>query len=164
MVTEFTQVNHLKKLRVSYIGEATAERPVSPRCYTLTHSDLTGDLFLSIGTGFDKQAVSGWYTRLMRDEVLAEYRFEGQKPELHVFCHVSGGLVFGPAAWRYRIFKYHLPGVLEAFRYGDSAFIQANPHFDQAHIRVYFKSHRPRFNRVEDWGLLTDYNILKKNS
>ena len=35
-----------------------------PRCYTFTHSDKTGDLFLTVGSGFDFEQVSGWYTRL----------------------------------------------------------------------------------------------------
>jgi hypothetical protein len=45
-----------------------------PRCYTLTHSDRTGDLYLTIGSNFDCEQFSGWYTRLMRDEVLAEWK------------------------------------------------------------------------------------------
>jgi hypothetical protein len=150
---------NLEKMHVKYIGEATAKGPLSPRCYTLTHSDSTGDLFLSIGTVVDKEAISGCYTRLMRDEVLAEYRFEREIPELHVFCHVSGGLAFGPAGWRYRIFRYHLPGVLEAFRYGDADFIEVNSAFDQGSVRVHFRSSRPRFHRIEDWGTLADYKI-----
>jgi hypothetical protein len=44
------------------------------RCYTLTHSDTTGELFLTIGPDFDRAQISGLYTRLMRDEVLAEWR------------------------------------------------------------------------------------------
>lgn len=39
-----------------------------PRAYTLTHSDRTGDLFLSIGPKHDEAQVAGLYTRLMRDE------------------------------------------------------------------------------------------------
>ena len=37
--------------------------------------------------------ISGWYTRLMRDEVLAEWLEDEDGPALHVYCHVSGGLV-----------------------------------------------------------------------
>lgn len=32
---------------------------------------------------------AGWYIRLLRDEVLAEWRWDGA-PTLHVHCHVSG--------------------------------------------------------------------------
>ena len=147
------------KLHVKIIGEATENGPTLPRCYTLTHSDATGELFLSIGTDYDKASISGWYTRLMRDEVLAKYKEGEGGVELHVFCHVSGGLVVGTAGWRYRIFKYHLPDVLQAFRYGDDPFIRANPGFAKAPIRVYFKSKSRRYHKVEDWGILDDYLI-----
>ena len=43
------------------------------RKYTLTHSDFTGDLFLTIDKDYDKVALSNWYTKFMRDEVLAEW-------------------------------------------------------------------------------------------
>jgi len=147
------------KLHVKYIGEATEKGPAFPRYYTLTHSDVTGELFLSIGTDYDKTSISGWYTRLMRDEVLAKYQEGEGGVELHVFCHVSGGLVVGTAGWRYRIFKYHLPDVLQAFRYGDDVFIRANPSFAKAPIRVHFKSKRRRYHKVEDLGILDDYLI-----
>ena len=43
-----------------------------PRKYTLTHSDTTGDLFLTISREYDEKQISGWYTKFMRDEVLGE--------------------------------------------------------------------------------------------
>ena len=54
----------------------TATAPLIPRCYTLTHSDFSGELFLTIGKVYDHSQISGWYTRLMRDEVLASWQNE----------------------------------------------------------------------------------------
>ncbi len=48
--------------------------PIAPRRYTLTHSDATGDLFLTVAPEVDRKQISGWYTRLMRDEVLAAWQ------------------------------------------------------------------------------------------
>jgi hypothetical protein len=76
-----------------------------PRCYTFTHSDKTGDLFLTVGSGFDFEQVSGWYTRFMRDEVLAEWKLEEDGLCLHVYCYVCGGFVFGNASLREWIFR-----------------------------------------------------------
>jgi len=84
-----------EKLHVKYLSGATADAPVAPWFYTLTHSDSTGDLFLSIGSDYDKKQISGLYTRLMRDEVLAELRKDSEGFSLNVYCHVSGGFVFG---------------------------------------------------------------------
>lgn len=38
-----------EKLHVGLAEGSIADGPVTPRCYTLTHSDTTGDLFLTIG-------------------------------------------------------------------------------------------------------------------
>jgi hypothetical protein len=38
-----------EKLSVKYMGGVTATEPIIPMRYTLTHSDLTGNLFLTIG-------------------------------------------------------------------------------------------------------------------
>jgi hypothetical protein len=123
--------------------------PVMPRRYTPTHSDASGDLFLTIGQEYDGDQIAGWYTRLMRDEVLAEWRDEGDGAALHVYCHVSGGLVFGTAGWRYAIFRRELPLVLEAFRHGDRQLFEARPELDHAPIEVHFQSHRRRYRRKE---------------
>jgi hypothetical protein len=62
-----------RKLHVRFKG-AKPDVLVLPRRYTLTHSDSTGDLYLTISSDFDNKQVSGWYTRFMRDEVLAEWK------------------------------------------------------------------------------------------
>jgi len=62
-----------EKLHVRFAAGVTPDEPITPRRYTLTHSDATGDLYLTIGPDYDRRQISGWYTRLMRDEVLAEW-------------------------------------------------------------------------------------------
>lgn len=151
-----------QKLHVKFAEGIKPESPVTPRVYTLTHSDSTGDLFLTIGPEIDNSQISGWYTRLMRDEVVAEWR-SGDTRELQVHCHVSGGLVLGSAGWRDSIFRRHLPMVLETFRYGDRALFEAFPELNQAPIKVHFHSNRKRYNRMENWGKLGDYRISKIN-
>jgi hypothetical protein len=148
---------HPEKLHVDVATGTDAAGPVVPRCYTLTHSDATGDLYLTIGPAYDREQISGWYTRLMRDEVLAEWRQEAEGAALHLHCHVSGGLVVGTAAWRDAIFRRELPLVLEALRYGDRALYEAHPELDQASIEVHFHARRARFDRVEAWGVPADY-------
>jgi hypothetical protein len=152
------------KLHVRLSAGVGAEGPVMPRCYTLTHSDTTGELFLTIGQEYDEEQISGWYTRLMRDEVLAEWREGDDGPGLHVHCHVSGGLVFGPAGFRDAIFRQELPLVLEAFRYGDLTLFAAHPELDGTPIRVHFHARQRRYRRVERWGTPADYRIPSAES
>ena len=145
------------KLHVQFGEGATPEDPVVHRRYTLTHSDATGDLFLTIGSDYDRQQISGWTTRLLRDEVLAEWREEEDGPALHVHCHVSGGLVAGPAGWRYAIFRRELPLVLESFRLGDRTLFETHPQLEQAAILAHFHATQQRYDRVESWGVPADY-------
>ena len=146
-----------EKLHVNYMLGVGPTDPTSPRRYTLTHSDTTAELFLTIGPDYNESQISGWYTRLMRDEVLAEWKDTDEGPALHVYCHVSGGVVFGPAQLRYQIFRNELPVVLEAKRYGDNSFFVAHPQLDNAPVWVHFESTVPRYNGTEKWGVPADY-------
>jgi hypothetical protein len=147
------------KLHVVFSERASSAGLIRPRRYTLTHSDTTGDLFLTIGHNFNQAQISGLYTRLLRDEVMAEWKTDASGPALHVYCHVSGGLTLGPAGWRDAIFRRELPLVLQAFRHGDRALYRAQPALDTAPIRVHFRARQRRYNRVERWGTPADYRL-----
>lgn len=148
-----------EKLRVNYLPGVKPETLVIPRRYTLTHSDTTGDLFLTIGPDYDFKQISRWYTRFMRDEVLAEWRENQDGLSIHVYCHVSGGFVFGRAGWREAIFRSEMPLVLEAMRYGDRHLFAADVKLDNVPIWVHFQTSKTRNNKIEHWGVPADYKI-----
>lgn len=82
----------------------------STRRYTLTHNDITGALRLTVGPDYNYQQISGFYTRLLRDEVVAEWRFGGPQPSLHIYCHVSGEEKWlAPPMLRNYIFRREMP-------------------------------------------------------
>jgi hypothetical protein len=130
-----------------------------PRRYTLTHSDRTGDLYLTISSNFDHEQISGWYTRLMRDEVLAEWKMEKDRFCLHVYCHVCGGFVIGNASFREWIFRREMPLVLEAIRYGDRELFAKNSRLDQAEILVHFQRPKMEDSKTQQLGRPSDYDI-----
>jgi hypothetical protein len=148
-----------EKLHVRFAEGTSPLGAANPRRYTLTHSDRTGDLFLTVGLDYDREQISGWYTLLMRDEVLAEWLEEEDGPALHVYCHVSGGIALGPSSMRFAIFQRELPLVLEAFRYGDRELFGVLPHLDAAPVLVHFRARQKRYNRVEGWGTVGDFDI-----
>ncbi len=127
-----------------------------PRKYTLTHSDSTGDLFLTIGSDYDFEQISSLYTRFMRDEVLAEWQKNNDQYELHIYMHVSGGFCFGWAGLRDRIFCYHLPLVLQAFKYGDKKLIEEMPEIENSDIIVHFQSKNKKYDRIENFGQIKE--------
>lgn len=146
-----------EKLHVNYLPGVTHEAPIIPRRYTLTHSDRTGDLFLSIGSDYNHKQISGLYKRVMRDEVLAEWKEDEDGMSLHVYCHVSGGVIFGRASWRESIFRREMPLVLEAIRHGDTKFFEANPELDNSPIFIHFESSDRDSSKTKAWGTLADF-------
>ena len=140
------------RLHTSFGSDIERDVLTLPRRYTLTHSDLTGELFLTIARDYDREQVSGWYTRFMRDEVLGEWLREDGEYSLHLYCHVSGGIVFGAAGMRYNIFRQHMPLVLQALREGDGVLYERQPELTGAQVLVHFSAWQKRYRKVEDWG------------
>lgn len=59
-----------QKLSVMLIPPATFAQPVEERKYTLTHSDITAELFLDIGYVYNYKSINP----KMRDEIFAEWK------------------------------------------------------------------------------------------
>jgi hypothetical protein len=140
------------KLYVDFRTGVTMTEPVIGRKYTLTHSDITADLFLTIGLQFAYDKVNA-----MRDEVLAEWRTNNGFPFLYVYVYVDGQIDPAVSAMRNAIFRRELPLALEAIRYGDRRFFTARPDLDNAPIWIHFDSTNPEYNRFESWGTPNDY-------
>ncbi|BFG31593.1 hypothetical protein CerSpe_178670 [Prunus speciosa] len=147
------------KLKVLFLGVDEQKHPGKlPRTYTLTHSDITSKLTLAISQTIDNSQLQGWYNKLQRDEVVAEWKKVKDKMSLHVHCHISGGhfLLDLFARLRYFIFCKELPVVLKAFVHGDGNLFSNYPELQEASVWVYFHSSIPEFNKVECWGPLSD--------
>ncbi|GAB2274041.1 Staygreen protein, partial [Dionaea muscipula] len=147
------------KLKVLFVGVDGKKHPGKlPRTYTLTHSDVTSMLTLAISQTINNSQLQGWYNRLQRDEVVAEWKKVKGKMSLHVHCHISGGhfLLDLIAKFRYYIFCKELPVVLKAFVHGDKALLNNYPELQEAMVWVYFHSNLPQYNKVECWGPLWD--------
>jgi len=146
-----------KMLHVRFL-EGTEPRKFSlPRRYTLTHSDRSGEMFLTVGDDYCHEQVSGWYTRFMRDEVLAEWKELDEGFEMHVYCHVSGGLVFGTPRMRLSIFRMHMRTVLEAVRQSDGGIFEERPDLDESMVVVHFCYQVKELDLQERYGLLHQY-------
>ncbi|MGE5474450.1 MAG: staygreen family protein [Ignavibacteriales bacterium] len=141
-----------EKLFVSFRPEATPTGPIFPRRYTLTHSDITGDLFLVIGSQYAYDKLNA-----MRDEVLGEWKTENGKDRLEINLLVDGKFGTETAYLRNQIFRRELPLAIEAIRYGDREFFDVHQSLDYAPIYVKFNSSIPELNRTEYWGTLSQY-------
>jgi hypothetical protein len=146
------------KLKTLFLGADKEHPDELPRIYTLTHSDITSKITLAISSEINKAQLKGWYSKLQRDEVVAEWKRVQGKMSLHVHCHISGGNFLHNliANLRFYIFRKELPVVLEAFRHGDEELLKTYPDLDNAMVWVYFHSNVKDYNRVECWGPLVE--------
>ncbi|MCX7781671.1 MAG: staygreen family protein [Negativicutes bacterium] len=145
------------KLYVTFRPGVNPKRPVVLRRYTLTHSDVTGDLFLTIGPGYACDQIGP-----MRDEVRAEWRCHFDEYVLHVFVYVGGPFSSDVAALRNRIFIRKLPLALKAIRFGDRVFFHEHPKLDFAPVWVHFASPYAELRRTEYWGKPFDYKTCRR--
>jgi hypothetical protein len=143
-----------EKLSVEYREGVSRVQPIIPRRYTLTHSDVTAELFLTIGLSYAFDKIS-----IMRDEVLGEWLMNGNNYVYHVYLFIDGDINEGMAQYRDAIFRQELPLALEAIRYGDQLLFKEYPELDRAPIVVYFNSTDPNYNKVEYWGTFADYIV-----
>lgn len=141
-----------EKLHVEIRNDVTDTEPVFGRKYTLTHSDQTAELFLTISMQFAYEKVT-----VIRDELLAEWTLTNGIPYLYVHIYLNGMLNPDALVMRDEIFRRELPLALEAIRYGDRSFFDAHPDLDNAEIWVQFYSENPAYNRFEFYGLIKDY-------
>jgi hypothetical protein len=143
-----------EKLFVQYMDGVSPAGPVIPRRYTLTHSDVTGELFLTIGIRYALYRINA-----MRDEVLGEWSSNGSIPYVAIYVHIDQGeYTRDMAAKRNEIFRRELPLALTALRYGDRFMFDAYPYLDRAPIIVSFMSSYPQYSARENWGTFHDYS------
>lgn len=143
-----------EKLTVEFREGVTATEPVMPRCYTLTHSDITAELFLTIGLEYAYDRINK-----MRDEVLGEWDSQRCNYRYLVYLYVDGDLGNAVTEIRNNIFRQELPLALEAIRYGDDKFFVKHKELDRVPILVIFISSDPSYRRIENWGTFSDYQI-----
>ena len=144
-----------ENLSVTFVPPVTKTYPIRFRKYTLTHSDTTGELFLTIGPEFDFEKINP----VTRDEVLAQWGLLNPGIyTLQAFVYV-GNTNYDIAQARYNIFKRELPLALEALMYGDKEFFKAHPELLGTPITVRFISSFPQFNRTEFYNRPIDYLI-----
>lgn len=148
------------KLSISFAHGATSLAPAPPekRRYTLTHNDITGQLWLTVGAEYNSDQISGFYTRLLRDEVIGEWQSDVQgQPSLHLFCHVSGEERWlAPPTLRNYIFRREMPLVLDCVIHAERELLKHKPQLAQAKVFVHFQSSLQALDSIECWGVLGD--------
>ncbi len=150
-----------EKLNVSYKDKISINSSLIPRKYTLTHSDESGELFLSIGSKYDLDQID--YNN--RDEVLGSWEKDNEY-YLLITVEVDKGEDLSNTIRRDKIFRQELPLALMAIIYGDNLLLENNKELYEAPIRVKFNSKINEYNMLEEWGKVRDYkyNVNRYNN
>ncbi|WP_369522648.1 staygreen family protein [Guptibacillus hwajinpoensis] len=137
--------------QVTYRDGMYGNKCVLGRKYTLTHSDITGELFLTIGKEYAIDRIS-----FIRDEVLGSFRNDCG---LYYYAYVLVGdpTEEGREQVRNRIFRKELPGALSAIRVGDTELFQTYPELDDVPIWIYFDSNEEQWEAYEYYGSFREY-------
>ncbi|PLR95273.1 staygreen family protein [Bacillus sp. T33-2] len=143
-----------ENLKIKYIPPATAFEPVDKRKYSLTFSDKTKELFLSIGNVYDFDAVNP----NIRDEVLAEWITRNGEYLLLGKVYINSGEFDEKySRIRYMIFKRELDLALTGIIFGDKSLFSYYPWLLDSPIYVQFESSYPEFNQIGYFGTPRKY-------
>lgn len=138
-----------ERLIVEFRDGVSATQSIIPRNHTLTHSDFSGELFLTIGTQFAWDKVN----TDLRDEVLGEWKMDGEYLYYNVYVFLNKEEHdLNTAIRRNEIFRRELPLAFTAIRYGDRVLFDLYPNLDYALIIVNFMSSYPQLYKKESWG------------
>ena len=139
-----------QKLSVTLIPPATFAEPIEGRKYTLTHSDITAELFLDIGNVYNYKAIN----QIMRDEVLAEWKEDAQGRFSLIGRVNVDGAAFNEnvSSIRFTVFQKEMGTALKGIVYGDRPFYMNYPALLEAPIFVYFESTYPQYRNVFYYG------------
>ena len=142
------------KLKTTFIEPITQYGPIEYRKYTLTHSDDTGMLFLTIGNEYNYAEIN----QDLRDEVLGVWKVYYNSYILFLYIYV-GDYDYEKALYRYNTFKSHMNDAIKAIIYGDRELLNQYPNLINTPIYVKFDSSIPMFDNYEFYGYVKDYIV-----
>jgi len=137
------------KVLVQYRDGMQPYDPVEGRTYTLTHSDITAQLFLYVGDAYAEDAID-----TMRDEVRLQWQQTQAGPVL------LGSVYVGDSAIRQEIFMEEMPLALQAVRQADRFLFEQHPDLNESPVYIHFQSANPAYDATYDWGKIGEYRTV----
>jgi len=140
------------KVFVQYRENISPIQPVLGRKYTITHSDRSGDLFVTIADEYAKDRIGP-----MRDEVLIEWKRRKREYVLEGSALVDINQSEVNSKIRNEIFLREMPLILKSLRYADRFLFETYPILDSSTVFINFDSNNPEFNKNYNFGAIGNY-------
>lgn len=142
------------KVNTEYRDNITYTSPIEGRKYTITHSDFTAELFVTIGLKYAEDKINP-----TRDEVLMEITKLRDENIFYGEVVVDAEGIKGNSKIRNEIFIREMPTALKAIRYADDKLFEEYPDLDKNYIYIKFKSTNPKYNKLRCFGNMGRYKI-----
>lgn len=141
-----------QKVFVQYRDIMKPYEPVMDRKYTITHSDITAELFVFVATNYAEDQITS-----MRDEVRVAWEQYKKGLALVGSVIVDGNGVIGNANIRNKIFYSEMPTALQALRQADRFLFDKEPNLDNTPVFIHFISSNPIYDKTYDFGVIGLY-------
>lgn len=141
-----------QKVLVQYRDIIRPYEPIKNRKYTITHSDITAELFVFIGENYAEDQITK-----MRDEVRVAWNKNEKGFTLMGTVVVSGKGVEGNAFIRNKIFYNEMPTALQALRQADRFLFDKDPNLDTAPVFIHFISDNHIYDKIYNFGVIGEY-------
>lgn len=143
-------------LETTFIEPVTPYNPIENRKYTLTHSDDTKMLFLTVANKYNYEEIN----QKLRDELLGTWKKHENSYALIFYAYVGEENILNSLV-KYKSFKYHMELAIKAVMFGDREFLKKNPDLMNCPVFVKFDSSISSFDNYEFYGFVKDY-VLKR--
>ena len=141
-----------KKVFVQYRDDIRPYEPVMKRKYTITHSDITAELFVFIAENYADDQITK-----MRDEVRVAWEESREGLVLIGSVIVDGIEIKGISFVRNKIFYKEMPTALQALRQADRFLFMNNPDLEETPVYIHFISNNPQFDNIYNFGKIGHY-------
>ncbi|WP_352401161.1 staygreen family protein [Anaerotignum sp.] len=141
-----------RKVFVQYRDDMNPYEPIMERKYTITHSDLTADLFVFIASNYAEDQISK-----TRDEVRIAWEEAPKGLMLVGSVLVDDINIEGISSIRNRIFYHEMPTALQALRQADRFLFINRPELDKTPVFIHFISNDPEFYRIYRFGEIGNF-------
>ncbi|MCC0629695.1 MULTISPECIES: staygreen family protein [unclassified Clostridioides] len=141
------------KLNVNMVYPVSATAPIRFRRYTVSYSENTSNIYLTIATYFDTLSIG----TVSIDKVYGQWAWVIDNIyDLNLFVFV-GNYPYEIARNRYESFVNVLPIAITSIINGDRIFLISNFYLLNSKITVRFISSHPTLNRTVDYGSIRNF-------
>lgn len=144
-----------QKVFVQYRDSINPYEPVVNRKYTITHSDVTAELFVFIADNYADDQVSS-----MHDDVKIGWEQTERGLFLIGSVLIDGADVLGNPGVRNRIFYTEMPTALKALRQADRFLFLKYPNIDSTPVFIHFISENPTYDKTYNFGSIGRYTLI----